>query len=176
MNAQLDELYFEWLYSKISTLRRRRAELNHFKLMRIIFQKEYVWLIPNDDNRVNDGTDLRIRFIEEMELDEVDPDWLGQGCSMLEMLIGLSYRYSFETNIPYRVCFSEMIHNLGLQDYNDSVDIPQADVEDTLDKVIWRTYSRNGRGGLFPLKNARSDQRDVELWYQLSAYIIERGN
>jgi hypothetical protein len=174
MNVQLDDLYFEWLYDQISTHRRRRAELNYFNLMRIIFKKEFVWLIPNDDNRVNDGTDLRTLFIDNNEFENVDPDWYEQGCSMLEMLIGLAHRYAFETNQPYRVCFWEMITNLGLHEYNDAVDIPRDVVEDKLDKVIWRTYSRNGRGGLFPLQRPVKDQRDVELWYQLSAYIIER--
>jgi hypothetical protein len=173
MSAELDDLYFEWLYDQISTHRKRRAELNHFKLMRMIFEKEFVWLIPNDDNRANDGTDLRDQFIEELGLDNVDRIWYNQGCSMLELLIGLAHRYAFEINQPYRICFWELIGNLGLRECNDTTDIDARQVSDKLDQVIWRTYSRNGRGGLFPLKRPQQDQRDVELWYQLCAYVIE---
>lgn len=174
MNLPFDDLYFEWLYSQISTLKRRRDELNYFKLMRIIFEKEYVWLIPNDDNRVNDGKDLRDRFLEEIGADAVDLDWYEQGCSFLEMLIGLAHRWCFETGQPYRVCFWEIMTNLGLHECNDSTNIDEDEVNRKLDKVIWRIYSRNGRGGLFPLKEPVADQRDVELWYQLNAYINER--
>jgi hypothetical protein len=68
-----------------------------------------------------------------------------------------------------------MLENLDLCQYNDRVNLPEDKIEETLDRVIWRTYNFNGRGGIFPLRRPRQDQRDVELWYQLNAYIIERA-
>ena len=38
---------------------------------------------------------------------------------------------------------------------------------------VERRYKRSGEGGLFPLKNAAKDQRKVEIWYQLSSYLLE---
>jgi hypothetical protein len=39
--------------------------------------------------------------------------------------------------------------------------------------VIWRTYDRRGHGGLFPLQRSNRDQRRVEIWYQLSEYLLQ---
>lgn len=177
MSAILDDAYFEWLYSRICSVKVKNPSRTYWKLFKILFTKEFVWIIPNDDNRVEDGKDLRYEWLEcsEMDWQDVDRDWLHMGCSFLELLIALSRRLAFETSADPVEWFWEMLENLDLRQYNDRVDIPRERVEDTLDRVIWRTYNFNGRGGLFPLRRPRADQRDVELWYQLNAYIIERA-
>lgn len=140
-----------------------------------MFRKEFVWFVPNDDNRAEDGRYLRCEFIEDQGLEEadVDPDWLGMGCSFLEMLVGLSRRLSFLGDGEARDWFWHLVNNLGLR-YNDRRRFPDEVVEEVLDNVIWRTYEPNGDGGLFPLRRPDRDQRDVELWYQLNAYLLER--
>lgn len=92
---------------------------------------------------------------------------------MLELLIALAERFAFEINGRTDRCFWELMENLGLEDYNDSADIPEQKIDAILQEVIWRTYARTGRGGLFPLRRTGEDQREVELWYQLNAYILE---
>jgi hypothetical protein len=104
---------------------------------------------------------------------DVDRDWMNLGCSMLEMLVGLSRRLVDLTEGEPRDWFWHILRNLELADHNDSVSYNQQDVDDILDRVIWRTYEPDGRGGLFPLKNAQEDQRKVEIWYQFCAYILE---
>jgi hypothetical protein len=94
---------------------------------------------------------------------------------MLELLIGLSRRLSFVADGEPFDWFWQLMENLGLEKYNDNTVIPEKEVDGILDEVIWRTYKRNGSGGLFPLRKATEDQRDVELWYQLSAYLLEHG-
>lgn len=174
MSAYLDELYFEWLYSQIGSLKSRNPAHTYWKLFKALFSKEFVWLIPNDDNRVEDGKDLRLEFLDAKEINCEDENWLQMGCSMLELLIGLSRRLAFETNAEPDEWFWELLENLGLRKYNDRVEFSREEVEDVLDRVIWRTYRRDGKGGLFPLRHCKQDQRDVELWYQLSAYVLER--
>lgn len=171
-NEPLDELYFKWLYSQVGSVRTSRSR-TYWKLLRQLYTKEFVWIIPNDDNRAEDGRDLRYEFIEDQQLDDVDSNWLGLGCSMLEMLIGLSRRLAFEAEGRPRDWFWHLIKTLGLDDYTDNTDFPYDKVDDVLNRVIWRTYSRNGNGGLFPLHKTTKDQRDVEIWYQLSAYLLE---
>ena len=174
MSQPLDELYFTWLYSQVDSVRTRNPSRTYWKLLKQLYTKEFVWIIPNDDNRAEDGRDLRYEFIEDQGLNYVDPDWLHLGCSMLEMLVALSRRLFFEAEEKPRWWFWHLIENLGLSGYTDAVDIPTNKVNDVLDRVIWRTYSRSGNGGLFPLKKPSRDQRDVEIWYQLSAYLLER--
>jgi hypothetical protein len=92
---------------------------------------------------------------------------------MLELLIGLSRRLSFEAEGEPRDWFWDLINNLGLTHVNDQqyTAFVRDEIDDALERVIWRTYAKNGRGGLFPLQNVNQDQRDVELWYQLCQYI-----
>lgn len=178
MSAALDELYFDWLYRKVARSRAKtNPRLNHRNLLHILYTKEFVWLIPNDDNRVEDGKDLRYEFLtaQELHVRPEDRHWLELGCSMLEMLIALAKRFAFEAEGTTKERFWQMLENIGLAEINDSVDISREEVEQVLDRVIWRTYNYNGGGGLFPLVHAERDQRKVELWYQLSAYVIENG-
>lgn len=175
MSATLDDRYFEWLYSLIGSVRNRNPARSHWNLARQLYVKEFVWLVPNDDNRVEDGRDLRFEFFDKTGTDEADPNWMGLGCSMLEMLIALSRRASFESDKTPGEWFGLMLHNIGLAKYSDahySHEIAQ-DVDETLDRVIYRTYEPSGHGGLFPLHNTFYDQRKIELWYQLAEYILE---
>lgn len=175
-NEPLDELYFQWLYRQVGEDGPNDAN-THWKLIRQIYRKEFVWFVPNDDNRVEDGLELRFEFIDDYGLEEVDPAWLSVGCSMLEMLIALSRRLSFEAEGEPREWFWHMLENLKIASNNDQFFGPRSArrIDEALDNVIYRTYARNGRGGLFPLVRPQYDQTEVELWYQLSAYLLERA-
>ena len=172
----LDERFFKWLYNQVAVLEDTRSSRTYVELLRQLYTKEFIWLIPNDDNRAVDGADLRLEFIHEQRLMNVDPEWLQLGCSMLELLIALSRRLTFEGDGEPATWFWQLISNLGLGQCNDECLISDEDINDILDEVIWRTYKRDGNGGLFPLRRAEEDQREVELWYQLSSYLLERDH
>lgn len=176
MNQPLDELYLTWLYSHIGDPELKRSSRSYWMLARQMYTTEFFWYVPNDDNRAEDGKFLREEFIETLGLEDIDPDWMDLGCSMLEMLIGLSRRLSFIGEGEPRGWFWHLVDNLGLR-YDDRTrrNYPAGHVDDVLNHVMWRTYKANGAGGLFPLKHPERDQRDVELWYQLSAYLLERS-
>ncbi|QAU06764.1 hypothetical protein HWC06_gp58 [Gordonia phage Duffington] len=175
----LDELYFEWLYSQVARVSDRNPARSYWCLLNFLYRTEFVWFVANDDNRMEDGRDLRREFIEEYDLDEPDSDWLTIGCSMLEMCIGLSRRLSFEDEVEEDTTvawFWHLMANIGLRAFTDQelrTEEKEAYVVHILEEVIWRTYQSNGRGGLFPLRNPHEDQRQVELWYQLSSYLME---
>ena len=143
--------------------------------MRQLYVKEFVWLIPNDDNRAEDGKELRYEFINEQGIDEVDQAWLDLGCSVLEMMIALARRAAFESDDEVVEWFWRFIFNLGLNNHTDIAytSATEREVDNVLDTVIFRTYDADGLGGLFPLTHPRQDQRKVELWYQLAAYLSE---
>jgi len=168
MDGPLDENYFQWLYGLVSL----ESPQTHWSLAKILFTKEYIWIVPNDDNRAEDGRALRREFCAETQI-VADREWMELGCSMLEMLIALSRRLSFEADGEPRAWFWHFIHILGLSSYSDDVRMPKRRIDAILDSVIWRTYRFNGDGGLFPLKNPERDQRKVEIWYQLNAYLLE---
>jgi hypothetical protein len=171
----LDELYLVWLYSQVADPELTDSSLTYWKLFRELYKKEFVWVIPNDDNRLEDGKELRQEFIRDEGLNEIDQNWVDLGCSFLEMMVGLSRRLAFEAEGEPYYWFWEMILNLNLHSYSDNRALLKTHVNKALEQVIFRTYDRNGRGGFFPLKHSEEDQRQVELWYQLSAYVLEQN-
>jgi hypothetical protein len=172
VNDTLDDLYLAWLYSQVGDVKERNKSLTYWELFRHMHNIEFVWIVPNDDNRVEDGRDLRHEWAEETGI-SLGREWMNLGCSFLEMLIGLSRRLAFEADGHPPVWFWHLIKNLGLQECTDRSNYDHIEVEDRFNTVIYRTYDRNGRGGLFPLRYSRKDQRYVELWYQMSAYLLE---
>ena len=175
MEKPLDELYFVWLYGQVGDPGIKNPRRTYWKILKQLYNKEFVWIVPNDDNRVADGRDLRYEFVDQSGLTDVDPGWVNLGCSMLELLIGLSRRLSFEVDGEPRDWFWRLMQNLNLSNYNDRDFIPYSQVDCALDTVIWRNYSPDGLGGIFPLRDPHQDQRKIELWYQMHAYLLEVG-
>jgi hypothetical protein len=175
MNEPLDELYLRWLYSRISSVRLRDPRKTYWRLARQLYKKQFVWFVPNDDNRVEDGKELRYEFIHFTK-EAPDRDWMEEGCSMLEMLVGLSRRLAFEDSSEVHDWFWKLIRNMNLLEFTDAryTDADFDYIDDILDNIIFRTYRSDGEGGLFPLMYPQKDQRKVELWYQLSSYLLER--
>ena len=71
-----------------------------------------------------------------------------------------------------------MLENLGLDGLSDDNWVyPDSDfrVKDIIIRMLDRTYTRNGFGGLFPLTDGRcEDQRKIEIWKQMNTYFIEK--
>ena len=176
MDEPIDELYFRWLYSRVAVLGVQQGSDTFWKLMRVLFKKEFVWFVPNDDNRVADGIDLRYEFTDSarLNLSLADP-WYREGCSMLEMFIAMSRRLSFLGGGDVVDWFWQLLDNLDIEEYHDGRSNFEDIVDSILDRVIWRQYGPSGVGGLFPLNFPREDQREVELWKQLNSYLIERA-
>jgi hypothetical protein len=173
VSEPLDELYLQWLYAQVADPKVTRKEHTYWKLFKQLYVTEFVWTVPNDDNRVEDGKALRIAFAHHTETDIHDPSWMSLGCSMLELILGLSHRLSFEAEGEPDEWFWLLITNVELHFYNDDRKYPREEVAEILDRIIWRKYDYNGLGGLFPLNNPVEDQREKELWYQMQAYVIE---
>lgn len=174
MNHDLEEPYLEWLYGLVASSRERAKSRTYWTLFKQLNTKEFVWLVPNDDNRIEDGKDLRLEFLHENGETDIDINWLEQGCSMLELLLSLSRHCAFESGGTAKHWFWHLIGNLQLEECTDASGYSESAVDEVLDRVIFRQYDYHGIGGLFPLRNPEQDQREVELWYQLNAYLIER--
>jgi hypothetical protein len=174
VSAPLDELYLRWLYGRVSK-RRPQPPRTWWKLFRYLYTTEFVWFVPNDDNRVEDGRELRDEFLQGRELDLDEREWMKLGCSVLEMLVALSRRLAFEGGGEPAGWFWILLHNLMLDFHDDErFDLIQPEILDNIVfNLIWRRYRSDGSGGLFPLKDARQDQRKVEIWYQMQAWLLE---
>lgn len=167
LNLSKDE-YFIWLLNKIG------AEKSYMSLCGQLYKIKFTWFVPNDDNRIQDGFDLRDEYLDEFDA-ELETDMLFSDCSVLELIIGVCNRISYESNLSVDDAFWELITNLKLEKYADNYYNENAyrQINKKIKTFIDRTYSSNGEGGLFPLKFNNEDQRKVEIWYQMSAYLIE---
>lgn len=172
----LDERYLTWLYSQVSDAKTKVRSKTYWSLFRQMHKTIFVSIVPHDENRIADGKDLRYEFLAERQEEQGDLTFTRSPCSMLELLIVLARGLAFEMDEDVDVWFWHLIEVLELEEFNDRVydDHIAETVEKTLDRVIWRKYRPDGRGGLFPLEHAHQDQRDVELWYQLNAYLLEQ--
>lgn len=173
MDEPIEEVYFNWLYSKVASSAMSTPSLTYWTLMRDLHCTEFVWSVLGDDNRQADGLDLRKEFLREAYLEQ-NPNWMSIPCSVLEMMIAFSRRASFDTELSPREWFWIFLDNLGLAELNDaSLGISRI-VSVVMDTFVWRTYSHDGHGGMFPLKDAEHDQRKVELYYQFCEYLVDQ--
>ena len=169
--------YFQWL---CDIIRVNTTDDSYYFLAKVLYEKDYYWFVPNDNNRGMDGLKIREEYFVQSEWN-LPNELLERPCTMLEMLIGLARRASYmmaepgETDQTER-WFWEILENIGLDKYSDSYFYRlhgTARVNRTLDILLERTYKRNGQGGLFPLKHSKKDQRKVEIWYQMCSYLDE---
>lgn len=170
----LDERYFRWLYSQVAATKNRDPAKSYWLLFETLYKHQFEHHVPNDHNRAADGRSLRLRFFEETGADQ-DIHWYEMECSVLEMLIALSERLFYQTDESHINWFWRMIENLELLRYTDEVwnDGRRIGVEKVIYELNKRTYDYSGQGGLFPLKDPTRDQRGVEIWYQMQAYLMQ---
>jgi hypothetical protein len=164
--TEIDIDYYDWLVSQIEIPNGK----NYYDLFERMHNIEFVWTVPNDDNRVQDGLDLRTEFING----RTDMLSLPNAATMLEILVSLSRRVAFTAGGEPEQWAWKLLKNLRLHKKSDPLtDEKLHHVDDILDAVIWRTYERDGRGGFFPLNHPEDDQTKVEIWYQMNTYVIE---
>lgn len=166
--------YLDWLKNQVEYFDGPR----HNQLLNKLHDLPFTPIIERDENRAYDGIHLRDEYFDEYGDDAYIID---TGCSFLEFLVALARRMNY---IYARVdedrtadCFWMLIDNLGIY-YSDEIDASffkkrEKYVEFAVKNVNDRSYQENGRGGLFPLRHPRTNQRNVEIWYQMNQYLNE---
>ena len=158
---RIDQSYFAWLISQIEIPNNK----TYAELFKRLHETEFVWIVPNDDNRVADGRVLRSEFTKRE---------LRYPVSVLEVLVALSRRVAWVAGGAESHWAWILIENLQLdRSYDPLTRGKRRRIENLLEALIWRTYERNGQGGFFPLNEPKEDQTKVEIWYQMHAFVNE---
>lgn len=173
---KIENEYFEWMFNIVSG-KRYSKQISYRKLLMHMHSTEFIFSILRDENRANDGIDLRRRFALLQDCEDII-DYLDGPCSVLEMILALAIR--MEENIMddpeigdrTGQWFWGMIVNLGLGSMSDTR-YDKSFVDDILYRFLDRDYEPNGKGGLFTVKHSHQDMRNVEIWYQMNWYLDE---
>ena len=163
--------YFEWIYELVCRDRFPR-DISFRKLLMRLHEVEFAYSIPRDENRAADGVGLRHRFA----VDPRDLEALDGPCSILEMMVALAIRC--EENIMDDPAYGDrtgqwfwgMINNLGLGAVTDA-NYDREYVDEVIVRFLNREYERNGKGGLFTIRNCKRDLRKLEIWVQMCHYL-----
>lgn len=166
--------YFEWMFDLVCGVRYSK-EISFGKLLSHLHNTEFVYSIPKDGNRAEDGIALRYRFAYETGDRDLE-SYLEGPCSVLEMMIALAMKCEEnimdDPHVGNRTAqwFWGMMMNLGLGSMTDAA-YDRRYVDERLLIFLNREYERDGSGGLFRIKNCDRDLRTVEIWYQLCWYL-----
>lgn len=150
--------------------------MNYDILFKTLHNLEFVWLLPGDDNRAEDGKELRRQFLLEGHFPD-DVEWRTQiPCSVFEMLLAFAVRAEKNTMGYSKIeWFWEFLRNLNLADANDASGIPPDEIAECVEMFMWRTYRPDGDGGLFPLRHPEQDQTKIEIWKQFCDYLVDQN-
>lgn len=168
---ELDSYYLLWLYSQIDN-KTEYDSADYSRLMRAMYDTEFTWTIDFDANRAEDGKQFRRDFALDQNVDHVPKNWAEMSCSFLELVFGLADRMSRMLDVHIGTCFWRLLSNAELDDQNNE-NFDSLYVEDRMFDIIDRAYEYNGEGGFFPLEFPQKNQANVELLYQMYAYIQE---
>jgi hypothetical protein len=66
MTQAIEQVYFTWLCDRVNYCYGRNRNKTFLDLMGQLHSKEFVWVVPNDDNRLEDAENLRYQFVHEV--------------------------------------------------------------------------------------------------------------
>lgn len=137
-----------------------------------------------DENRAEDGKELRWQFCHERGFDRdniLDEIGKRKKCTMLEMMVALAQRcesqitMDMDDGVHAERWFYPMLESLGLSGMkNGRMDERKAD--DVVNRFLSRHYTYFGEGSLFTVNNPKYDMRKTDLWYQAMWYIAEHSS
>lgn len=174
--------YVNWLASRVDG---NLSFCGHTfsRLLSCLFDIPFVPVLDKDQSRAEDGNKLRLVYKNSNKIRCSTQELFNDesGCTFLEFLVSISERvndilYDPETDRT-GIYFWDFLHNVGLDDFSDDtygVSWDMFKLTQICSRIMNRAYNPDGTGGLFPLRKPREDQRTVEIWYQLQAYLQEK--
>lgn len=169
MRADTD--YFEHLctMARLSLPKHRKYR----GLLRHLYSVEFRFIHPMDENRVFDALDLRKEFFRT--------DNVGESASVLEVLLAFSRRIETEimsedpSKDKIERWFWIMLENLGV--LKSGIYDSEEEIDRILDIWMSRKFTKKGHGNIFSTSKSDTDLRDVEFWWQMQRYMVEKyGN
>lgn len=172
--------YFEWIYDRVMDTPEYSHLLDHLNgiLYLPVWRTGDEHICQMDQNRIGDAISLRYDFAYENGYSAavINSIFQADECTVLELMAALAIRC--ETDIMddpdygdrTHIWFGYMLKSLGLLDQTDDR-YDEDYVNVVIGNLLNRQYSRDGAGGLFYVPGSEQDMRDLDLWYQMHAFL-----
>lgn len=171
---ELEKRYFDWMYRLVIP---ESQDISYRRLLTYLNSVTFYPLLSMDENRVQDGEDLRYHFGYEHRYlsSEIGALLDHRPCSVLEMMVALAVRMENGMKNPTygdrtHHWFCEMLTSLGLRDMTDE-NFDRVKASRIIRNFLERKYAANGKGGLFTVPSETRDMRNAEIWYQMNWYL-----
>ena len=173
--------YIEWI--SIGKLRMDYQEFSKYNAMIwALVDIPFSYIHPMDENRYNDGMNMRIEFENLTSWDISQEAGYRDQCTVYEMMAALAYRCEHQlmrdgSGIDRtKFWFFEMCKNLDILKWDfDHLNYDyKKDIDTKIGVWLRREYEFDGRGGAFPIKNATENQKNVQIWEQMNQFLMEK--
>lgn len=171
-----EDLYFEWMCGLVNDSENKSEQYK--VLLRYLYNSDFIWTLPMDANREDDGLSLRYVFADIMKISHpmIEEIFARKNVSILEMMVALAVRTEddimadpkYGRRVP--VWFWAMIDSLNLSEQYDHV-FDESYCSFVLNRLINHEYRADGFGGLFYIPNYKGDLRQDEIWVQLNKWL-----
>lgn len=167
--------YRLWLNNKIAN----DISPAYNQLLAILWRTDFVAEYENDKNRMQDAMSLRDEFANSIEIDNQEYLKLkSTSVRLIEVMISLAGRIndimSFDDNIAKY--FWEMVASMELQKLDDA-NWNASSAQKHIDILLTHGYKRNGKGGLFFVRNIDQTYNapKLDIWTQAMAWINSKS-
>ena len=136
-------MYTRWLIQ-------RGCLENYSELASVWDELDFVWYIPEDEDKVIQALRMRDEYCYETGM----PSPRQAPASFLEVFVSITDTLTAMLYQDRESFTKSILLNVGARSYSDDGRLPSEIHEEALkiaERVMYRTYSRNGTGGLFRL-------------------------
>ena len=177
----LNDRYFKWLLGLLG-FKDPINDCGYISMLSYLYSKDFKLTDPivgHDDNRLDDGFDLRAQYSNNFT-DPEFPEVFEEPVTVLEVLTAFAVRIDddimYDGALHASKWFFIMIDNLGMTNFTDDrlgLNWTIDDEEQIIDIWMSRQYGIDGKGSIFPIKNTAFDQKNLEMWYQMQEWFRE---
>lgn len=174
-NRDILSAYRLWLNNKVSN----DISPAYGQLLAILWRTEFVAEYENDINRMEDAKGLRDQFVATLSISNDDYMKLkNTPVRLIEVMISLADRINDIISLDDNTAryFWEMVASMEMQKLDDS-NFNASSAQKHIDILLSHKYKRNGRGGLFFIRDIGPEYNaaGLDIWSQAMAWINSKA-
>lgn len=168
--------YFNHLVEMVCNKKHHRVD--YIPLLDLLHSMKFEYFIDMDANRAADGEYLRKKWLQSEGIYEYLYVFDDEKASVLEVLIAIAERLEFQVGDIMKGDhtadkFWEILRNLDIEKY-DSGNFKPLNIKEKVRNWMYRKYKKNGFGSIFPCEKCEKDMRNLQIWDQMSVYMMEK--